>query len=275
MASLGPATARLAVYSIIFIGTVLTILFTTDHPVTLSAPVKVGRLEVGLSQGVPTRSNGPADYGGRNALLVICFDEPGKTSMLSGCRVTLASFRRSNSEDDIIVIAPSRDYVRGLSELTDRLGLKFEFVGLGPYQCRIQQDCKQLPLFSFGYVHHYDYQEKGKFTGNALRHVWYDEVMSRVGDSYDRLLIADGKDVYFQADPFSISTRLGQPCREKVCLFSEPRNDRMAKFFVKKTREISHCLSQKQREYVMEKRRGGYAEWRASPRLCCSSSSSM
>ncbi|KAF4737536.1 hypothetical protein FOZ63_021725, partial [Perkinsus olseni] len=115
---------------------------------------------------------------------------------------------RSNSEDDIIVIAPSREYVRGLSELTDRLGLKFEFVGLGPYQCRIQQDCKLLPLFSFGYVHHYDYQEKGKFTGNALRHVWYDEVMSRVGDSFDRLLIADGKDVFFQADPFSISTRL-------------------------------------------------------------------
>lgn len=244
---MGPSTARVVCYSFVVIGTLIAVLFTTDSLVMMFAPTvaSVNEASVPLVR--------------RNALIAICFDTPGKTTMTSGCRITLASFRRSNSVDDIIVIAPSKEHVREISALTDQLRLKFEFVGLGPYDCKIDSGCERLPLFSFGRVHHYDYQESGKFTGNALRHVWYDEVLSRVEGYYDRMLIADGKDVYFQADPFSTALRLGQTCRDKICLFSEPRNSRMTRFFVKKTKDISHCLSSEQRNHIMQERREGYA----------------
>ncbi|KAF4656723.1 hypothetical protein FOL47_008805 [Perkinsus chesapeaki] len=195
----------------------------------------------------------------KNALMVICFETPEDPAMLDGCKVTLASFRRTNPIDDIILIAPSLEHIASLGNLTRVLRISLELVGLGPYDCKVDESCSELPLFSSGYVHHYDYPSIPKFIGNALRHVWYEEVISRIGDSYDKILIADGKDLYFQADPFEITNRLGQTCLDKICLFSEPISDRVEKFFIKKTTNLSHCLPENERNLVIRDRRSGYA----------------
>jgi len=134
------------------------------------------------------------------ALLVVCFADPAIStrrhsvaSHVRGCQVTVGSFRLVNGDAAIRVVTPARamvDPVLRRACATDTALELFE-VGAGPYDGVALRG------------------SDGRFRGNCLRHVWYAACVRALPVSIQRVLIADGSDVYFQRDPFGLLRRYG------------------------------------------------------------------
>lgn len=140
-----------------------------------------------------------------NALVVVCFADPAIStkrhsvaSHVKGCQITVASFRLANPADLIYVITPRDDMVDPvIQRIAARdAGWRIVAVGDGPFAT---DSGGSVPLRG----------PDGRFSGNCLRHVWYASVLRSMPDSVERVMVADGSDVFFQRDPFDLSRRYG------------------------------------------------------------------